>query len=133
MTSWLGAGLVLPYFGAEIFGIHAIARDAVVSGALDFLPTIEAIRLQPVAMTMFGVGLVLVGASGVLVAVATWRGGLSALGRDPARAGSRAVPAAVLHAPAGRIAHGVLLAVGCWLAAGALRTRSEGDATDRRG
>ena len=25
MTTWIGAGLTLPYYGAEDFGLHAIA------------------------------------------------------------------------------------------------------------
>src|SRR5262245_7269945 len=28
LTSWLGAGLTLPYYGAEDFGLHAIASRA---------------------------------------------------------------------------------------------------------
>lgn len=134
VTSWLGAGLVLPYFGAEIFGVHAIARDVVTTGALDFLPTIDAVRTQPVAMTLFGAGLLLVGASGVLAAVAAWRGGLA-----PRWVGIPLAAGLVLYLPqfftppAGRIAHGVLLAVGCWLVAWSLPSNAEGDRHRRRG
>jgi hypothetical protein len=121
VTSWLGAGLVLPYFGAEIFGIHAVARDALATGGLDFLPTIEAIRMQPVAMTLFGVGLLALGASGVLVAVAAWRGGLTPRWVGiPLAAGLALYLPQFFLPPAGRIGHGVLLAVGCWLVAWAL-------------
>jgi hypothetical protein len=133
VASWLGAGLVLPYFGAETFGIHAIARDAVATGGLDFLPTIEAIRTQPVAMTLFGLGLLAVGAAGVLVAVAAWRG------LTPRWVGVVIAAGLVLYlpqfflAPAGRIAHGALLAAGCWLLAWALRAPAEGDGRARRG
>ncbi len=134
VTSWLGAGLVLPYFGAEIFGVHAIARDALTTGSLDFLPTIEAIRLQPVAMTLFGLGLLAVGASGVLAAVAAGRGGLAPRWVGiPLAAGLALYLPQFFTPPAGRIAHGVLLAVGCWLLAWSMRRPAEGDATDGRG
>ncbi|RXR26798.1 hypothetical protein EQW78_08230 [Oerskovia turbata] len=128
VTGWLGAGLVLPYFGAEVFGVHAIARNAVTTGSLDFLTTIDAVRMQPVAMTLFGLGLLAVGASGLLAAVAVWRGGLV-----PRWPGIPLATGMVLYLPqfftppAGRIAHGVLLAVGCWLVAWALSSSAEGD------
>lgn len=126
VTAWFGTGLVLPYFGAEIFGIHAVARDALTTGALDFLPTIDAIRTQPVAMTLFGLGLLAVAASGVLMAVATWRGGLV-----PRWIGIPLAAGLVLYlpqfflAPAGRVAHGVLLAAGCGLVAWSMRQTPE--------
>ncbi|MDF2846664.1 MAG: hypothetical protein K0R97_646 [Oerskovia sp.] len=128
VTGWLGAGLVLPYFGAEIFGVHAIARDAVTTGSLDFLPTIDAVRMQPVAMTLFGLGLLAVGAGGVLAAVAVWRGGLVPRWTGiPFAAGLVLYLPQFFTPPAGRIAHGALLAVGCWLVAWALSTNAEGD------
>ncbi|MBD7979368.1 hypothetical protein [Oerskovia merdavium] len=128
VTSWLGAGLALPYFGAEIFGIHAIAQDALSTGSLDFLTTIEAVRMQPVAVTMFGAGLLTIGASGVLVAVAAWRGGLVPRWVGvPLAAGLALYLPQFFTPPAGRIAHGVLLAVGCWLVAWTLTSNAEGD------
>lgn len=134
VMSWLGAGLVLLYFGAEIFGIHAIARDALATGSLDHLPTIEAIRMQPVAMTLFGVGLLAVGASGVLAAVAVWRGGLVPRWTGiPLAAGLVLYLPQFFTPPAGRIAHGVLLAVGCWLVAWTLTSNAEGDLDRPRG
>lgn len=134
VTSWLGAGLVLPYFGAEIFGIHAVARDALTTGSPDLLATVEAIRLQPVAMTLFGGGLLAVGVSGVLVAVAAWRGGLAPRWAGIVLAAGLATYLPQFFAPpAGRVAHGVLLAVGCWLVAWTMRGPADRDDPARRG
>ncbi len=69
VTSWIGAGLTLPYYGAEDFGLHSIASKHA-DGLLDLIDTI---RGQPVALTMFGLGLVLLGVGAVLATVGIWR------------------------------------------------------------
>lgn len=105
---WIGAGLVLPYYGAESFGLHAAAtHDS------DLLAIAEATRYNPLAVTIFGIGLLMLAAGAITVAV-----------RLPQK-----VPACVFAAgfvlylpqfftPAPvRIAHGVLMLVGLgWLA-----------------
>jgi hypothetical protein len=103
---WIGAGLTLPYYGAEDFGLHAIAGQA------NLLDLAESVRYNPVAMTMFGLGLLSMAAGAIMVAVRY-----------------RTVPAILFAVgfglflpqffgpPVLRIVHGVLLAVGCmWLA-----------------
>jgi hypothetical protein len=115
VTAWIGAGLTLPYYGAEDFGLHALAR----SQTPDLLGVVDQVRSQPVAITIFGVGLVLLGVSGVLAAVAIWRSGvlLQASGVLFAVGFALFIPQFYLPAAA-RIAHGVLVLVGClWLAA----------------
>ena len=42
---WFGAGLSLPYYGAEDFALHAIARQVRFGSSLDLLGLVEAIRL----------------------------------------------------------------------------------------
>lgn len=51
----LGAALVLPFYGAETFGLAAGADPALFRG-------------QPVALTMFALGLVAIAAGGILLA-----------------------------------------------------------------
>jgi len=68
----LGAVLVLPYYGAETFGLHAMGRAAL-DGDPAALEAVDGIREQPVAIVMFVAGLLLLAASGVAVAVA-WQG-----------------------------------------------------------
>jgi hypothetical protein len=122
ITAWIGAGLTLPYYGAEDFGLHALARSA----TPDLLGVVDQVRYQPVAVTIFGVGLVLIGVAGILAAVAVWRSGVL-----PATAGlvfaigfALFVPQFYLPASA-RIAHGAIVFVGCgWLAYGLWRAPS---------
>jgi hypothetical protein len=121
ITTWVGAGLTLPYYGAEDFGLHGVAR----SGAADLVGLSDAVRYSPLAITTFGLGLLALAAGAVLAAAAVWRSGVMAR------------PAAILYAvgfalflpqfflpAAARIAHGVLLAAGClWFAAAMWQTR----------
>ncbi|WP_344416117.1 hypothetical protein [Pseudonocardia ailaonensis] len=104
----IGAAMVLPYYGAEAFSLHALGSRF--SGA-ELASLADAVRYGIVPMTLFGIGLVLLAVAGVMTAV---------------RLGWRGVPfavAAVLYLPQFwlpaelRITHGVLLAVGCVLVA----------------
>jgi hypothetical protein len=115
LTSWIGAGLTLPYYGAEDFGLYAIARHAPADRVLEL---VDAFRFDPVAATIFAVGLLAIGVGAVLAAVA--------VGRSGTFAPATAIPFALGFAlfipqfyapPAVRIAHGVLVGLGCaWLA-----------------
>jgi hypothetical protein len=115
---WLGVGLVLPYYGAEDFALHAIARAASSGAQLDLLSLVDAIRFGAAAAATFGAGLLLLGIAGVLLAISVWRTAI--LPRFSA------VPLAValvllfpqFYLPAwGRVAHGVLVALALfWLA-----------------
>ncbi|MET9275561.1 hypothetical protein [Kribbella sp. NPDC003557] len=108
---WIGAGLTLPYYGAEDFGLHAMASQP------NILDLAEDVRYNPFAMTMFGVGLLTMAAGAIIVAVR-----------------QRTVPAILFAVgfglflpqffgpPALRIGHGALLAAACvWLAWSAKR------------
>lgn len=115
-TAWAGAALTGLYFGAEMFGIHTIAHEVADPRAV--FDAVEALRLQPVAAAVFAVGLALLAAAGVLAAFA-----LARSGRFPRTSGVVLAVAVILvlpqfwGGPALRIAHGVLYAVGCALAA----------------
>ncbi|HEY8473769.1 MAG TPA: hypothetical protein VIL37_14200 [Natronosporangium sp.] len=123
VTGWVGAGLTLPYYGAEDFGLHAVATTAEQS---DLLAIADEFRLHPVAATLFGGGLVALAVSGVLAAIGGWRSGIL-----PRSAGLLFAAGLVLFLPqfftpaAVRIAHGVLLGVGLgWLAVAMWRQAS---------
>jgi uncharacterized membrane protein len=126
IAAWIGAGLTLPYYGAEDFGLHAIARSA----TPDLLDVVDQVRFQPVAVTIFGAGLLLIGAAGILAAVAVWRSGVL-----PAAAGVLFAVGLALFLPqfylpaAARIAHGAIVLAGCvWLAAALWRSASRSTA-----
>jgi len=64
-TGLAGAVLVLPYYGAETFGLHAVGSRALADpGTLEL---VDPIRNQPAALTMFGLGLVLLAVAAVCV------------------------------------------------------------------
>jgi hypothetical protein len=117
VTTWLGTGLTLPYFGAEDFALHAIAGRAA-GGSIDLLDLVEAVRFGPVAVTTFGLGLLLLAVGGVLVAVAVARSGaLPRLRGVLYGVGFVLFLPQFYTPPAARIAHGVLLGAGAvWLA-----------------
>lgn len=126
VTAWVGAGCAALYFGAEIFGIRTIAGAALRDDDLGLLADVEVLRMQPWAVALFGVGLLLVAMAGVLVAVALWRSGA---GQSRALLRWAGVPLAVGLAlllpqffadPWLRITHGALLAAACLLVAAAV-------------
>lgn len=118
VTSWIGAGLILPYYGAEDFGLHAIARKAAEGQNLDLLGLVHATRFNPVAATTFAVGLLLLGVGAVLAAVAIWRSGvLPRPSGIPFALGLALFIPQFYTPPAVRIAHGVLVGIGSiWIA-----------------
>lgn len=121
----LGAGLLLPYFGAETFGLNAIARDAIARAAadgalLDVVALAEGVRLGAAAVTTFGLGLLAVAVGGVMAAVAITRSG-----DLPRHAGTLFAVGIALYLPQFftppwvRIAHGLLLGLGLLVLAAA--------------
>lgn len=115
VTSWIGAGLTLPYYGAEDFGLYAVAVNG---DRADLLAIVDGFRFDPVAVTLFAGGLLALAASGVLAAIGVWRSAIL-----PRSAGLVFAAGYVLFLPQFftpapvRIAHGVLLGIGlAWLA-----------------
>jgi hypothetical protein len=119
---WAGTGMVLPYYGAEAFALHAIGGQVERSGDAWPLALVEAIRMGPVQITLFGVGLVALAVAAVLAAVAVARSGMLARLSGVAFAAGFALFLPQFYAPpAVRIAHGVLVAVGCVVLAAQMR------------
>ncbi|WP_326556173.1 hypothetical protein [Micromonospora sp. NBC_01796] len=118
VTTWIGAGLTLPYYGAEDFALNAIAGRSADGQPLDLLDLVDAVRYGPVAITTFGIGLVLLGVGAVLAAVAIWRSGLLPRATGIPLALGFALFLPQFYTPSAvRIGHGVLVAVGlAWLA-----------------
>ncbi|GAA3989400.1 hypothetical protein GCM10022247_04960 [Allokutzneria multivorans] len=105
IVMWLGAGLVLPYYGAEDFGLFAAA-----SHDSDLLAVAETLRYNAFAVTLFGIGLLALAVGAVLVAVKDRSAVLFAAGFV------LFLPQFFTPAPM-RIAHGVLMLVGLlWFA-----------------
>lgn len=113
----LGVGMTLPYYGGEAFGLHAIGQAALGRHDVTLMKVAENVRTGP-QLLMFFVGLLLIGASAVLVAVAVWKSGVF-----PKWSGVPFAVAFALYIPQFfgtqpiRVAHGLLVCAGClWIA-----------------
>lgn len=115
---WLGSVLVLPYYGAETFALAAAGEHARATGDIGALAAIEAFRREPVPITMFGPGLLALGAGGAVMARELWRkGGLLRLGGLLTGIGLVTYLPQFFMPAAGRIGHGLLLGTGLVLLA----------------
>ena len=111
VLAWIGAGFTLPYYGAEDFGLHAIAGPN--GHGADLLALVHAVRYQPLAMTIFGAGLVLIAAAAIMAAIAVWRSHVLPRTSAVLFATGFALFLPQFFSPAAvRIAHGILLAAG---------------------
>ena len=127
VLAWIGAGLVLPYYGAEDFGLHAIAGPTGPRASL--LSLVHAVRFQPLAATIFATGLLLLAAAAILAAIAVWQSQVLPRASALLFATGMVLFLPQFFSPAAvRIAHGILLAVGSiilaaalWASAGRLR------------
>lgn len=123
LLTWVGVGLTLPYYGAEVFSLNALGDRMARTGDASLLDLVEAIRLGLVQATIFAAGLLLIAAGTVLAAVAVWRSGtMPRWGGVPLAAGSILFVPQFFAPPPLRIAHGVLIGVGCLALATALRS-----------
>lgn len=123
---WIGVGFTLPYYGAEIFALHAIGQEAVKQQSAALLPLVDAVRFSGPAVVMFAAGLLLLAVGPILVAIAVWRSGMLsrwsvlsfALGFAlyiPQFFGSQPI----------RVAHGLMVALGCiWVALSMVRDKN---------
>lgn len=127
VTGWIGVGLVLPYYGAEDFGLHAIASKYAAGQPLDLLDLVDTVRYNPVPITTFGLGLIALGVSAVLTAIAVWRSGVLPRPSGILFALGFALFLPQFYTPAAvRVAHGLLVAVGsAWLALALWRARPD--------
>ncbi|TYB70962.1 hypothetical protein FXF51_00535 [Nonomuraea sp. PA05] len=121
VLTWIGAGLTLPYYGAEDFGLNVIAQRSLRDGTPALMELAEQFRFGAVPVGMFAGGLVLLAAGTVMAAVAVWRSGVL-----PRWSGVVLALGFVLFIPQFfgpyplRVAHGVLVMVGGLWAAAAL-------------
>jgi hypothetical protein len=126
VVTWVGAGLTLPYYGAEDFGLHVVAQRSLRDHAPALMELAGDFRYGAVPITMFGAGLALLGVGAVMTAVSVWRSGVLARwsGVPLAVAFALFIPQFFGPYPL-RIAHGALIAVaGLWLSVEAWRART---------
>jgi hypothetical protein len=117
VLSWIGIGLVLPFYGAEVFGLHAIGQEALKenNGALTSIAS--SVRGEP-GITFILTGLVLLGIGIIVSAIAMWRSGVAARWTGIPLAVGFALYIPQFTAPQYlRVAHGLLITIACLLIA----------------
>lgn len=117
VLSWIGVGLVLPFYGAEVFGLHAIGQEALKEKNGDLIALASAVRGEPGIWFILS-GLILLGAGVVVSAIAIWRSGVFVkwLGIPLAIGFALYIPQ--YTAPQFlRVAHGLLITISCALIA----------------
>lgn len=111
--AWLAAAFLLPYYGAEAFGLQAVGAYAVERGEVEVLAIAESFRYGPLAMTTFAIGLLLLLAVGIRLALGFWRSGtVGRLGGLLAGAGAVTYLPQFFGTPALRIGHGLVMGAG---------------------
>ena len=115
---WLGVGLTLPFYGGEAFGLHAIGQEALKEHSTALVGLASVVRSGP-ELVMFLIGLLLLAISAIIAAVAIWRSNSfnKWSGIPFAVAFALYIPQFFGTQPI-RVAHGLLLTIGClWIAA----------------
>lgn len=119
VLSWIGVSLTLPFYGAEVFGLHAIGQEAIRQQNAAVLDLANQIRFGP-GFTVIIAGLLLLAVGAILIGIAIWKSS-----RVPKWSGVPFALGIALYIPQFvgsqpiRVAHGVLLGAGClWIAAG---------------
>jgi hypothetical protein len=120
VLSWIGIGMTLPYYGAEVFGLHAVGQAVVDRNNPDLMSIVNNIRWE-VGIFWILAGLAALGIGVILFAIAIWRSGRLARwsGIVLAIAFALYIPQFAAGQPL-RVAHGVLILVGAMLLAWAL-------------
>ena len=116
--SWLGIGLTLPFYGAEVFGLHTIGQEAIRQHSAALVSLANEVR-SGTGFVMIVVGLVLLAIGSIMAAIAIWRSHIF-----PKWSGIPYALGFLLYLPQFlgtqpiRVAHGLVVAVGClWMAA----------------
>src|SRR5260370_19684828 len=112
VLTWIGVGLILPYYGAEMFVLRALGQEALRQHSPALLSLVDAVRLGPGAI-VFGVVLLLLAVGAILVAIAMWRSGtLSRWSGIPFALGLVLLLAPGFRSQPIRVGHGPLRALG---------------------
>ena len=123
VLSWIGAGLTLPFYGAEVFGLHAIGQRALKENNVNLVSLADSVRGQP-GIWFILMGLVRLGLGVIAASIAIWRSGtLTRWVGIPLAVGFALYIPQFTARQALRVAHGLLITIGCLLIAWALVRR----------
>jgi hypothetical protein len=119
VLSWLGTSLTLPFYGAEAFGLHEIGQEAIRQHSPDLVSLANDVRFGP-GFVMILMGLVLLAVGSIMAATAVWKSStMSKWSGIPFTLGFLLYLPQFVGTQPIRVAHGLLVAVGClWMATG---------------
>jgi hypothetical protein len=123
VLSWVGIGMTLPYYGAEVFGLHAVGQAVVDRNDTALMSIVNDIRWE------VGIFWILAGLAALAVGVILFAIAISRSGRLARWSGIVLAIAFALYIPqfaAGqplRVAHGVLILIGALILAWAMVAR----------
>lgn len=122
VLSVFGIGLTLPFYGGEAYGLHAIGQEAIRQQSPAILTLAGVIRSGP-GLIMFLLGLLFLAAAAIVAAIALWRSAkFSRWTGVPFALGFALYIPQFFGTQPLRVAHGVIVAIGClWIAAGLWR------------
>ncbi len=126
MLAWIGTGLTLPYYGAEVFGLHAAGQLALTGGSISQFDDLTHNIRWEAGIYFILLGLLTLAVGVIVLTTAAW----SQLSR-PRLTLLPLVVAIGLYVPQFaaaqpvRVAHGLLMAAGCVLLAVGLADRQK--------
>lgn len=116
--AWLAVALLLPYYGAEAYGLNQIGRYATEHGDAGVLDVADAFRYAPFEITTFTLGLFALVLVGGRLAHGMWRSGaVGRVGGLLAGLGLATYLPQFFGAPGLRVTHGLVLGLGLLLIA----------------
>ena len=117
VLSWIGVGLTLPFYGAEVFGLHAIGQAATKQNNPALVSLSGDVRGEP-GIWFIVIGLVLLEVGLTVFAFAIWRSGilLKWTGIPLAAGFALYLPQYTADQPL-RVAHGFWITLSCGLVA----------------
>lgn len=125
---WLAVALLLPYYGAEAYGLNEIGRHAVDRADPAVLEIADAFRYAPWEVGSFTVGLLLLVLVGGRLAHGLWYAGrMGRAGGLLAGLGLATYLPQFFGTPEIRVAHGLVLGLGLLLVAAASRATDGAD------
>lgn len=77
-SAWFAVAMILPYYGAEAYGLHALGGYATKNGDVGALDVANSFRYAPLAMTTFALGLLALIFVGARIAMGLWSAGPAA-------------------------------------------------------
>lgn len=126
VAMWLAVAFLLPYYGAEAHGLHALGRFAEEQGDAEVLAVADMFRYAPLPLVTFCLGLLALASVGAVLMRQGWAGTTTTrIGAVMAGVGLLAYLPQFFGTPVVRISHGIVLGCGLLLLAVSRTGRAE--------